>query len=35
VTGNNVAPAFYVVIAAIISGIAILTLPETYNKPLK
>jgi MHS family proline/betaine transporter-like MFS transporter len=35
VTGNNVAPAFYVVIAAIVSGIAILTLPETYNKPLK
>jgi hypothetical protein len=24
-----------VVIAAIVSGIAILTLPETYNKPLK
>jgi MHS family proline/betaine transporter-like MFS transporter len=35
VTGNNVAPAFYVVAAAIISGISILTLPETYNKPLK
>ena len=35
VTGNNVAPAFYVVIAAIVSGIATLTLPETYNKPLK
>ncbi|GAB6171022.1 MFS transporter [Paradesulfitobacterium aromaticivorans] len=34
-TKNNLAPSFYVIGAAIVSFIAILTLPETYNKPLK
>jgi len=35
VTDNNIAPAFYVVAAAIVSLVSILTLPETYDKPLK
>lgn len=35
VTGNNIAPAFYVVVAAIVSLVAILTLPDRYDQPLK
>ena len=35
VTNNNIAPAFYVTIASVISVFAICTLPETYNKPLQ
>lgn len=34
-TKNNLSPSFYVIGAAIVSFIAILTLPETYDKPLK
>lgn len=35
VTGSNSSPAFYVIGLIIISLVTILTLPETYNKPLK
>lgn len=34
-TKNNLSPSFYVIGAAIVSFIAILTLPETFDKPLK
>jgi MHS family proline/betaine transporter-like MFS transporter len=35
VTNNNAAPSFYVIAAAIVSVIALCTLPETYDKPLQ
>ena len=35
VTGNNSSPAFYLIAMVIIALVAILSLPETYNKPLK
>jgi MHS family proline/betaine transporter-like MFS transporter len=34
-TGNNASPAFYLIGMVIISLIAIASLPETYDKPLK
>lgn len=34
-TGNNLSPSYYVVVAAIISFFAILTIKESFNKPLK
>jgi MHS family proline/betaine transporter-like MFS transporter len=34
-TGSNSSPAFYVIGLIIISLVAIVSLPETYNKPLK
>jgi MFS transporter, MHS family, proline/betaine transporter len=33
-TGNNVAPAYYVVVAAVVSLLAILTIRETERRPL-
>ncbi|MFG1933333.1 MFS transporter [Mycobacterium sp. NPDC048908] len=33
-TGNDAAPAFYVVVAAVVSLVAILTIRETANRPL-
>ena len=35
VTGSTSSPAFYVIGLVIVSLITIITLPETYNKPLK
>jgi len=35
VTGNNLSPAFYLIAAAVVSIVAILSLEETYDKPLK
>lgn len=34
-THNNLSPSFYVIISAVISGLVIATLPETFDKPLK
>lgn len=34
-TGNNIAPAYYVVLAAVVSIAAILTIPETASRPLR
>jgi len=34
-TGNNVAPAYYVVVAAIVSLVTILTIRETAGRPLR
>jgi MHS family proline/betaine transporter-like MFS transporter len=35
VTGDNLAPAYYVIATAVVSFISIMSLEETYNKPLK
>lgn len=35
VTHNNLSPSFYVIVSAVISGLVIRTLPETFDKPLK
>jgi MHS family proline/betaine transporter-like MFS transporter len=34
-TGNNASPSFYLMGMIVVSIVAILSLPETYNKPLK
>lgn len=33
-TGNNLAPAFYVIVAAVVSLVTVLTLPESAGRPL-
>ena len=34
-TGNNLSPAFYVMCLMMVSFVTVLTIPESYNKPLK
>ena len=34
-TGNNLAPAFYVIVAAVVSLVTVLTLRESAARPLR